>query len=106
MRRPPIVVLGVMLALVAAIPAVSKDWPIIPIGQPFVDEKRATASAPLGKLLEPDLAGITLAAEKFLTAMPADAYMTILRLWGYTEVHSMAGGLNGWKVAGLPIAHR
>jgi rhodanese-related sulfurtransferase len=29
--------------------------------------------------------------------------MMILRLWGYTDAYSIANGLNGWKVAGLPV---
>ncbi len=29
--------------------------------------------------------------------------MMVLRLWGYTGVYSIASGLNGWKVAGLPV---
>jgi len=29
--------------------------------------------------------------------------MTVLRLWGYTNVRSIRNGLGGWKAAGLPV---
>lgn len=29
--------------------------------------------------------------------------MTLLRMWGYTNVRSMRGGLDAWKAAGLPV---
>jgi rhodanese-related sulfurtransferase len=29
--------------------------------------------------------------------------MTILRMWGYTNVRAMRGGLDAWKAAGLPV---
>lgn len=29
--------------------------------------------------------------------------MAILRMWGYTNVRSMRGGLDAWKAAGLPV---
>ncbi|MBI4278927.1 MAG: rhodanese-like domain-containing protein [Armatimonadetes bacterium] len=29
--------------------------------------------------------------------------MTVLRMWGYTNVRTLKGGLNGWKAAGLPV---
>lgn len=29
--------------------------------------------------------------------------MTIMRMWGYTNVRAMRGGLDAWKAAGLPV---
>lgn len=29
--------------------------------------------------------------------------MTLLRMWGYTNVRSMRGGIDAWKAAGLPV---
>ncbi len=28
---------------------------------------------------------------------------TVLRMWGYTNVRNLRGGLNGWKAANLPV---
>ena len=30
--------------------------------------------------------------------------MTVLRMWGYTNVKNVRGGLDGWEKAGLPLA--
>ncbi len=76
MRRILIVLLSVALALTIAIPAISKDWPANPTWPPGVAEKRAGESAALpGKWLGQDLAGVMLATEKLLAAMPDDSYM-------------------------------
>ncbi len=32
--------------------------------------------------------------------------MTILRMWGYTNVRNIRGGLDGWEKAGLPVAEK
>jgi len=32
--------------------------------------------------------------------------MTVLRLWGYTNVRSIRNGLGGWKAAGLPVTNK
>lgn len=29
--------------------------------------------------------------------------MTLLRMWGYTNVRSMRGGIDAWKAGGLPV---
>ncbi|MBM3469292.1 MAG: rhodanese-like domain-containing protein [Armatimonadetes bacterium] len=29
--------------------------------------------------------------------------MTLLRMWGYTNVRAMRGGMDAWKAAGLPV---
>jgi rhodanese-related sulfurtransferase len=32
--------------------------------------------------------------------------MTVLRMWGYTNVRNIRGGLDGWEKAGLPVAEK
>ena len=32
--------------------------------------------------------------------------MTILRMWGYTNVRNVRGGLDGWEKAGLPVVEK
>jgi rhodanese-related sulfurtransferase len=32
--------------------------------------------------------------------------MTLLRVWGYTNVRSIQGGLDGWEKAGLPVVDK
>ena len=29
--------------------------------------------------------------------------VTVLRMWGYTNVRTIKGGLDGWSKAGLPV---
>ncbi len=32
--------------------------------------------------------------------------MTVLRMWGYTNVRNIRGGLDGWETAGLPLVEK
>ena len=32
--------------------------------------------------------------------------MTVLRMWGYTNVRNVRGGLDGWEKAGLPVVEK
>ena len=32
--------------------------------------------------------------------------MTLLRMWGYTNVRNIRGGLDGWEKAGLPVVEK
>ena len=32
--------------------------------------------------------------------------MTVLRMWGYTNVKNIRGGLDGWEKAGLPVVDK
>ena len=32
--------------------------------------------------------------------------MTVLRMWGYTNVRNIRGGLDGWEKAGLPVVEK
>ena len=32
--------------------------------------------------------------------------MTVLRMWGYTNVRNIKGGLDGWEKAGLPVVEK
>ena len=32
--------------------------------------------------------------------------MTVLRIWGYTNVRNIRGGLDGWEKAGLPVVEK
>jgi rhodanese-related sulfurtransferase len=147
MKRAHLVILGVVIAMAVAAPAVSREW----IERPFVvAAERMLAVMPadfylidppaVQRLMEtatPLILDVREKAEwdagriagavhvpirelpKFIDRLPdskgapivtvckigyrAGIAMTVLRMWGYTNVRSMRGGMDAWTAAGLPV---
>ena len=89
--------------------------------KPFILDVRETAEMAKGKIAGStnipirDLPKMTAKLPESKTA-PILVYcqvgyrggigMTMLRMWGYTNVRNIRGGLDGWEKAGLPVVEK